>query len=416
MKKVILLLCILLPGLAFAQRVDSVLYNAQSNPWVDNVEFLSFDLKGDILYVKGKVSASPCGDTYLKYEIFDDSIFLKKVEPLSTCEAIALYDIDFAIDNCSSGSYRIIYKDNFISVDTIVYSRVVSSGEYIPLLSETKQWNVLYETAASQKTTHVFKMKGDTAIEGRNYSVLWYSVDEHVEDWRKLGFLHENTEERKVYYRPVWGDNDGLLYDFSVVEGDTVYTIGHSWYGPDKPVQEPWTVDSTINIVKKMDSIKLNDKYYKRITVESKPLTPDSEGFIFENEWIEGMGNFKGVFSYNVLLSGTPNQMLLAYYQNEELIYQSPEHDSDFIWNTVNNDYIENHKISVFLNGRNLHISGLSGQPCLVSLYSINGTSLLQKTVGSSSLIIPLSDISSGIYIVNLNSGKKNISKKIVIK
>ncbi len=289
---------------------------------------------------------------------------------------------------------------------------------YIPLLSESKQWNVLYENASLQKTTHVFRMNGDTIVENRKYTILSYSVDEQVNNWSQLGYLYEDTKEKKVYYRPAWGDKDGLLYDFSVETGDTVYTIGNSWYGQDKPNGDYWMTDSIINIVKKVDSIKLSNEYYKRITVVSKPLMPESENFTLENEWIEGIGNLKGVFSFNVMLSGTPNQTLLAYYQNDELIYQSPEHDSDFIWITVGNEHVEdNQSVSVLLHGKDLHvIKRLDEQPYLITLYSIHGMSLLQQKGNSSSTIVRLPNHLSGIYIVNISSGIRSVSKKIIIK
>ena len=75
-----------------------------------------------------------------------------------------------------------------------------------------------------------------------------------------------------------------------------------------------------------------------------------------------------------------------------------------------------NQKITILLNGRNLQITGLSEQSYLVTIYSINGMPLLQQKGDSSLTIIPLSKLSSGVYIVNINSNKTSISRKIIIK
>jgi|GEM_PF-2322760 len=290
-------------------------------------------------------------------------------------------------------------------------------SDYTPLLDETKQWNVLYENASKQKLTHVFKLNGDTVIEKRSYSVLWVSVDEKVEDWRRLGYIHENIEERKIYYRPSWGDRDGLLYDFSAEENDTVYTVGNSWLDLNKPNGDYWMTDSIVNVVKSVDLVKLNDKYQKRVIVESKLPMTESEDDAFENKWIEGIGNLKGLFSFNIMLPGTPNQTLLAFYQNDELIYHSREHNQEFIWETVGNELIDNNPgFSISLSGKQLFIKNeLNEQPYVVTLYSVNGMLILQKKENAPSTIIQLPDSLYGIFIVNISSGNRSTTMKVLI-
>jgi len=294
-----------------------------------------------------------------------------------------------------------------------------SYSDYTPLLNENKRWNVLYENASRQKQTHVFKFKGDTVIEGRQYSILWMSVDEKVEDWRRLGYMRENIEEGKVYYRPSWGDRDGLLYDYSAEENDTVYTIGSSWFELSKPNGgDYWITDSILNVVKSVDLVKLNDEYYKRVNVVSKLLMPEAGGDVFENEWIGGVGNLKGLFSYNVPLSGAPVQTLLAFYQNEELIYQSQKHNQDFIWVNVDNEYINSKQgFSVSLYGQQLFIKNeLNDKPYVITLYSVSGSMILEHKENSPSAIIQLPVSLRGVFIVNINDGKRNVSEKIFIK
>ena len=391
---------------------DMVDFTSHEKFYNDNGYIVIYDFSlevGDNVLTRGssqvlETDSITLNDGYKHKQLIYDNYGNSFIEGVGSANHSPLFMI-YDITTCQNDATFVCCHVN----DELLYTNPIYAD-----CTQSKQWNVLYENAGQQKYTHVFKFESDTVIAGKEYSVLWMSVDEKVENWRRLGFVHENLEEKKIFYRPSWGDRDGLMYDFSAEENDTVYTIGNSWFELTKPNSDYWMTDSIENVVMSVDLVKLNDHYHKRIKVESKPLMPEMEAF--ENDWIEGIGNFKGLFSYNISFSGTPNQTLLAFYLYGELIYQSPEYDSDFIWNGVNNDHFDNQKITILLNGRNLQITGLSEQSYLVTIYSISGTPLLQQKGDSSLTIIPLSKLSSGVYIVNINSNKTSISRKIIIK
>ena len=530
--RVLFLLCLFVPILMLAQKIDSVLFSdVKYSGWEDNAQSLSFDLKNNTSYIKETIATA--GSDFINAFEADSTVWKTRLEvgipglENSPATETVLYG-DTIVDNVK---WRILsmqditgliylkglirseigkvmfraypgYEGQIIEKETVIYdfslevgdffdpwgrggvevkkvdSIVLSDGrkhkkiyfegdyfnyveglgcdvydpfymiytavptmpsfstlischvngellytnpsysDYTPLIDENKQWNVLYENASRQKQTHIFKFKGDTVIDGRQYNILWISVDEKVEDWRRLGCMRENIEEGKVYYRPVWGDRDGLLYDYSAEEKDTVYTIGSNWFELSKPTGDYWMTDSIINVVKSVDLVKLNDKYYKRVNVVSKLLMPEEGGDVFENEWIGGVGNLKGLFSYNVPLSGAPVQTLLAFYQNEELIYKSREHNQDFIWVNVDNEYINNKKgFFVSLYGQQLFIKNeLNDQPYVITLYSVSGSMILQHKENSPSAIIQLPGSLRGVFIVNINDGKRNVSEKIFLK
>ena len=104
-----------------------------------------------------------------------------------------------------------------------------------------------------------------------------------------------------------------------------------------------WNYDSIRHIVKKVDTVKISHKDHRRITLESTLITPlGSYHRSFENVWIEGIGSTNGLFSLYVYLPGSPSEELLAFYQDDKLIYQSPKYDNVFIWKTVENKLIRN--------------------------------------------------------------------------
>lgn len=80
--------------------------------------------------------------------------------------------------------------------------------------------------------------------------------------------------------------------------------------------------------------------------------------------------------------------------------------------NTINEN--EN-DISISLNGKALSISNSQGYPTHIELYTTQGQQMLSLSLEQDSTI-SLEHIENGIYILNLVSSHKNISKKIILR
>lgn len=288
---------------------------------------------------------------------------------------------------------------------------------YSPLLNETNRWNNLEERHEEGKWTYIYKLEGDTLIDGRKYRTLYHTFDKDAKKWRKGGYLYEDIGRKKVWYRPAWGNRDGLLYHFDVAEKDTFYTMGSMFYSSEAPNTMNWNDDSTRHIVKKVDTVKINHKDHRRFTLESTLITPSGSYHpSFENVWIEGIGSTNGFLSLYVYLPGSPGQTLLAFYQDDKLVYQSPKYDKVFIWETVGNELIRNDtQVFVSPEGRTLHI-GDEGASRSVAIYSMQGMEVFRQTVAPYITTLALPAIPVGIYIVTVRSEGKSISKKIVVK
>lgn len=290
-------------------------------------------------------------------------------------------------------------------------------GFYFPLLNETNRWNNLKERHEEGKWTYIYQLEGDTLIDGRKYRKLYHTVDKQAKNWHKRGYLYEDIGQKKVWYRPAWGDRDRLLYNFDVAEKDTFYTMGRIFYSLETPNTVDWNYDSIRHIVKKVDTVKISHKDHRRITLESTLITPlGSYHRSFENVWIEGIGSTNGLFSLYLYLPGSPSEELLAFYQDDKLIYQSPKYDNVFIWETVGNKLIRNDtQVFVLPDGRTLHI-GDEGTNRSVRVYSMHGTEVFRQTVAPYTTTLALPAIPSGVYIITVRSEGKSISQKIVVK
>ena len=301
-----------------------------------------------------------------------------------------------------------------ILLTTLPLGKVFGKDEYKspPLLAGNKQWNVLEERSEEGRWTYIYKLDGDTIINGRKYWILYHTVDKQAKKWRRQGYLYEDTAQKKVWFHFLQNNHDGLIYNFDVTEGDTVYTM--SRFTADFKEKH----DSIRHIVKRTDTIRINDGDYRRIIVESTYIgMSGASHYSFENEWIEGIGSKKGLFSIYVMLPGSFNETLLAFYHDGKLVYKSPEYKDVFIWETVGNEPIGDMQIFVSPDGRILHLGNAGfASPCTVVLYSIQGAVVFRQIIAPHTAVVGLPLLPQGVYVANIHSRTREISRKVVVK
>jgi len=96
-----------------AQESGEILYSEDlcNAPLKDETQDISFKLENSSLFITGKIIANCCGSHFLKYVIYDDSIFLSRIDKGELCDCYCLFDIDIEIDNCLSDFYKITLAD-----------------------------------------------------------------------------------------------------------------------------------------------------------------------------------------------------------------------------------------------------------------------------------------------------------------
>lgn len=125
-------------------------------------------------------------------------------------------------------------------------------------------------------------------------------------DWELFGFIREQAN--KYFMRNLVGE-EGLVYDFNVNVGDTVY------------IDNPFGFISFEAAVTNIDSIFIEpaNEYRKQITLF------EFENLGNEEYWIEGIGSLAGITQSGwdmTLLTGLSEFTLLCYYEEAELMYK----------------------------------------------------------------------------------------------
>jgi hypothetical protein len=184
------------------------------------------------------------------------------------------------------------------------------SQNYFPLIEEDKEWSVLNEVFhippyPSFYTTQNFKVIGDTNINSLFFNKLFTSNEQVPTSWNLSYLIREDTNKR-IWLRGLSNEDEFLLYDFSVVQGDSIQV------GYFEPIY--LHVDS-------ISSIMINSSLRKQYWMSYNGLTD------YQETWIEGLGSDKGIiWSGSALLIGGWTY-LLCVHEDDELIYMNPDYN-----------------------------------------------------------------------------------------
>ncbi len=182
----------------------------------------------------------------------------------------------------------------------------MKAQDYHPIVEEGKQWNVLFSypwnpPEPQHKHTDIYKIEGDTLVDGVSYKVMYTTRNEDLTGWSVCGVIRE-TEDRQVLYRRDGSAYDEILYDFSMEVGDTIIMSGNGFY-PN------WM------FVIETNEILVNGEPRQQIVLEY----PWGE----QEVWIEGIGSLYGIVDSGSLFLMGGSTDLLCYYEDGDLIWQN---------------------------------------------------------------------------------------------
>ena len=290
---------------------------------------------------------------------------------------------------------------------------------YHPMLTEDKTWSYLYDEVSGNATnqliltTRTYTVLGDTSIWYLNHTYKYLSNYPH---W----LFREDAEKQKVY---TVSFNDGIcdcvdcygcngvevvLYDFSAEKGDTLDVfVGH-----------PFAYSYFFKYVVK-------DVYYKAITPDGEMLKhieltpteiPDKwyweEPLSREIMWIEGIGN--NTFE---LIPETDNYgLLMCVSEGDNLIYSTDlgsqyECYVDTVIDHTALDMIEGMNLNLVVT-ENLITVDSNVEINSLSVYDLQSRELLKSDLPN----IDISPLSSGLYLVTVQTDKGLWSEKFVVK
>ena len=262
-----------------------------------------------------------------------------------------------------------------------------STGPHIKSNMEDYQYLILGDTVINDKTYHKLQKTGIQSDGSNPSHIEYYPINYSV------GYIRNDTLEKKVWYISPDDEAEQLLYDFNWQIGDTIN-------------ERNFEVDVITNI----DVLPLADGLHKRFEV-----TRNSIGIF---HIIEGIGNTIGLLQ--LVLPDPRGNTLLCFSVNEETIYKVSWQDNcDPVYLAIE-DY-EQKKTSIILYPNpaysTLQIKGIENfQNFTVSIYTTYGQLIMQEQVLNKDDIIHIENLINGIYIVNVQIKERIIAKCKLIK
>jgi hypothetical protein len=276
---------------------------------------------------------------------------------------------------------------------------------YTPLLDQLNEWH--FTTCNFGCITDVYYTDGDTIVNGKTYKILngYHYIERNV-------LLREDVNQQKVFATITAPQfiEDLLLYDFSLMEGDSIEMIN--------PIT-PFPVNGGYFF---LDSIRLlplaNENDYRHYYFSP---TPSNTMSTQKAQWIEGIGSLSLINAPG----GYPNINQVGHlscsFKNVELFYSNldsivacePLHlsISEIINSAKDIQLISLPEKNYFLLTNTLDVKQ-------VSVFGLTGK--LIKTVNSNNeheIKLDLSDLSPGVYILKINQyNKKYRTFKTIVK
>lgn len=293
----------------------------------------------------------------------------------------------------------------FINLPILLFAQ-----NYQPMLETENQWHLI--SCYTDCIKDVYYTDGDTIVNEENYKILdgYHFIS-------RTFLIREELAEKKVYLLKINDDKKDsefvksdpkiyLLYDFSLVEGDSI-----EMKNPLSPFPE-------------------SGGYFKLDSIRSKPLvggnlyrhfyfTPTTSNTTSTNPavWVEGMGSLSLINAPggNPDINGAGK--IGCVFRNQELFYHDTavSEDCDLQMNLLEQTiqpelllYYEKLKDKLWVYS--------SSRLKKIEIYDMTGRQLAVKIVDSARVELDASGFARGIYFVYVTDFKGNrLSKKIVL-
>jgi len=310
---------------------------------------------------------------------------------------------------------RNLFFTLFVCCSTMLFGQT-PQPEYIPMILSENQWNELAENSSlppeyQYQRTYITKIGSDTLINGVSYYKLLTAKDELSSIWLDNGYIREDIETRKVYYKPQKDEQEILLYNFNVLD----MQVGNEFQSYD--------IQSKTNVLLNVGLVEYNYIGGKeRMVVTLRSTSLDVNCICYEDHiWIEGIGNMDGFLrsTMAIQLNGSDKMSLLCFFQNEELVYK-PENtnvEDCFVYRLISSiiETLSFVNCSIFPNPVYdiLNISCLDNTISRIEIFDNLGQQVYSQTNKDT---INVSSFSKGLYLLKLYDTKEQILVFKIIK
>lgn len=276
-------------------------------------------------------------------------------------------------------------------------SMMAFSQDYIPLIEDENSWNVLaagiYPFWDTVYSTESYKISGDTILNSVSYKKMYTSLEEITYNWNFYCYMREDTTG-KVWLKMTANDEEFLMYDFSIIAGDTVQV------GKDDPVD--LLVDSITTVT--INGIDHQEYWFTCFNNE-----------YYHEYWIEGIGSNQGiVWSGSAMIVGGFFR-LLCESKNEVLYYMNPFYSSCYV-NTVGIDENVSNSIEIYpVPAKDILFIDNVKKFELISIMIADLSGRIVKVFNKNLSCLDISSIPKGIYIFKVTYNGGEFVKKILI-
>lgn len=257
------------------------------------------------------------------------------------------------------------------------------------ILNGTFPWDTTY-------TTLSYQFIGDTTLNNNTYHKLYRSSEETSFAWSFRYFMRE--ENKKVWLKEDAVSPEMLMYDLSANQGDTL-EVG--WSGEYVPL-----------IVDSIGEIEINGtmriKYW--LSAEYQEYT---------ETWIDGVGSNKGVcFSGSATMVGGWC-WFLCMSEDGELIYRNPYYESCYLF--TGTEDLKESSLHIYPNPAKTHLNielpeEFEHQNTWLEIGDLNGRILLKNSTTATNILLDISSIKPGIYLVKVQNSNTVAWKRIIIQ
>ncbi len=300
----------------------------------------------------------------------------------------------------------------------LLISPVVTFGqEYHKMINESFYWDVPYAdmgyicSGFGDTGPFRYSISGDTLINNTSYSKIFissfinlnippapncppFAVDT-VFSLFPYYFLREDTVERKVWRYSTFSGEDELLYDFTLLQGDSIENIETCSFH---------TIDTIYNII-------TNDG------ISRKKYEFGGSQWIFPGGfYIEGIGGAGGLFEVPFYFF-EEGSWLMCVKDNNNTIYGN-YNCYDFISSVPDID--NNLHINMYPNPTSgkFWINNPNNKQDFISVEIFNsfGKKLMVFKTSEDLIPIDLSEKPKGVYLIRIKSGLKIFTEKIIVQ
>ncbi len=295
----------------------------------------------------------------------------------------------------------------FLALVSLFFHAAPCMGNNTLVLEDAK-WNIfrkLFVGGTSVKWTESVIIRHDTIINNVLYKNVYLNSSKNEIDTTQIGHIREDSTG-KVFIRSIKIDEEFLLYDFGLKQGDSTKLI--YWSLLFNATSNPSTY---ANISVRMDSIEpilLNGvnrlKYHISTKNESYPYWYETD------TWISGIGDLQGIL-YSCVdpgRTGIPGNQLLCLSLSDNLIYMNPTYNTCSMTNVVDINGPETKEIVYFDQASNtLKIDNEQGNLLQMDIINLFGRILLTKRSCENSTEVNLQNLHKGIYFAKVLGFRK---------